>query len=98
MSGFFNYMNHIQQRVRKDYNYERSPQKFMRFEKIRFKAEELAMLIAELCPEGLELEEALKKTREAAMWAHAGIALAAPELMFPSEEGTVSAHPPSPGG
>lgn len=67
-------MKPVHRRIQEDYNYKKSQEKFLRFEKIRFMAEELAMLIADLCPEGLELEEALKKTREAAMWAHAGIA------------------------
>ena len=45
-----------------------------RYERIRFKARELAYLIEECCPESRERSLSMTKLEEAVMWANASIA------------------------
>ena len=46
-----------------------------RYEKIRSKAKELAMIIFNNCPESADRTHALRVLRDAMMWANASIAL-----------------------
>jgi hypothetical protein len=45
-----------------------------RYEKLRFKAKELALLMTELCPDSRERSFAIGKIEEAVFWANAAIA------------------------
>lgn len=46
-----------------------------RYEAIRNKAKELALLINEVCPDSREKSVSLTKIQEASMWANASIAI-----------------------
>ena len=46
-----------------------------RYEKINAKAQELALLVNELCPESAEKTKAIRKIQSARMWANASIAI-----------------------
>ena len=50
-----------------------------RYDKLRAKAKELAMLMLELCPESPELSTAISHLRTASFWANAAIACNPPE-------------------
>lgn len=46
-----------------------------RYERLRAKAKELAMLVDELCPESREKSLAITNIQQASMWANASIAI-----------------------
>ena len=55
-----------------------APGQTERYEALRSKAKELALLINELCPESREKSLAVTNVQQTVMWANAAIALSAP--------------------
>lgn len=66
----------LKARIEKDYHYPRNQAKADRFETVRLKAKELALVVVDILPIGRELDAALLKIEEACMHASAGIARA----------------------
>lgn len=65
----------LKQRIERDFMYHSpKPDDIPRYEAVRAKAKELAILIADACPTGREQSLALTKVEEAVAWTNAGIA------------------------
>lgn len=64
----------IQARISNDFTYHNPKDRGPDFVKIREKAKELALMIADLTPSGREQSTALTRLEEAVMHANAGIA------------------------
>lgn len=68
-------MRTVEEQIDNNFKYH-TPRKDqpVRYDKLRLKAKELALLIAEVCPNSRERALAITKLEEASMWANAAIA------------------------